>query len=293
MSLNIECDRSHSHEPWGFSRDAEGKQVWATSLESKYPRKMCVALVNLVLDFLATNGLTLRATSLDDALNPLQIHQQSQMSVGLQPKPSRIPPIVADSCSVGVFYAKTLEDIPCSLMSKLPRAIQLFTKERQPVTVPQYSRFLRFSAISAPDQGGDEGVQNLPLKRKLAVALEESEQHVPSDFGFEVAFGLPWSYKGFIEQACRVGHPALKDCGVPNELQTTVEKHMQWTDEQMAAYRISWCRKWVVRAKELEVAEQEDAATRHPEVAKLTREVRGCCSHVKSWRIFSLKMLMR
>ena len=50
LSLNIPCDRKHTQEPWGFARDADGKQVWATSLESRYPRKMCVALVTLVLE---------------------------------------------------------------------------------------------------------------------------------------------------------------------------------------------------------------------------------------------------
>ena len=118
LALNIACDRRHTHEPWGFARDADGKQIWATSLESRYPKKMCMALVTIALEFLETRGLTLKANSLEDALNPLQVHQQSQMSVGLQPRPARIPPVVADTCSVGVFFAKTLEDIPCSLLSE-------------------------------------------------------------------------------------------------------------------------------------------------------------------------------
>ena len=91
LALNIACDRRHTHEPWGFARDADGKQIWATSLESRYPKKMCMALVTIALEFLETRGLTLKANSLEDALNPLQVHQQSQMSVGLQPRPARIP----------------------------------------------------------------------------------------------------------------------------------------------------------------------------------------------------------
>jgi len=271
LALNIACDRRHTHEPWGFARDADGKQIWATSLESRYPKKMCMALVTIALEFLETRGLTLKANSLEDALNPLQVHQQSQMSVGLQPRPARIPPVVADTCSVGVFFAKTLEDIPCSLLSKLPRDVELFTKAGRPVVVPQYSRFLRFSAISASD--GGEMVQNLPMdlpcKRDVDGAKKAELQ-----FGFEVAFGLPWSYRGFIEQACRVGHPAMRDSGVPKELVTAVEKHMHWTDEQLVAYRVAWCRKWVARAKELEAAERADALTRHPEVARLTQSKR-------------------
>ena len=165
LSLNIWCDGKHPHEPWGFARDSDGKQVRATALESKYPRKMCVALVNLVLDFAAERGLRLKATSLLDDVNPLQTSKRSQMSIGDQPRPSRIPPMVSDTCFVAVHCAKNLVDIPCALMSKLPHDVLLHTKEGQPVTVPQNSRFRRFTAISAPVQGGDNVVQNLPSKR--------------------------------------------------------------------------------------------------------------------------------
>ena len=38
----------------GFAKDSDGERVWATSLESQYPKKMCVALVNVVLPVSAT-----------------------------------------------------------------------------------------------------------------------------------------------------------------------------------------------------------------------------------------------
>eukprot|EP00435_Cladocopium_sp_Y103_P032581 s1136_g8.t1 len=264
-SLNIPCNGQHSHEPWGFARDQEGKQVWATSLESKYPRKMCIAVVTLVLDFAATRGLKLKATSLLDDTNPLQAAQKSQISAGGQPKPSKVPPVVADFSSVATFLVISLDEIPCSLMSKLPHDIVLHTKTQQPVTVPKYSRFLRFSALSAPIQQGVEEGQS-GHKRKFSA----DDDLVQFSFKFEVAFGLPWSYEGFIQQACRVGHPSLRDGGVPPELMGAVAKHVEWTDQQMAAYRIAWCRRWVQRASELEEDEKLRAAKRHPEVAKLT-----------------------
>jgi len=89
-----------------------------------------------------------------------------------------------------------------------------------------------------------------------------------------VAFGIPWTYKEFMEQACRVGHPALREGGVPKELMVVMDKHAQWTD--MIAYRVAWCRNWVARAKELEGAEREDALKRRPEVARLAKG-RGFC----------------
>ena len=45
---------------------------------------------------------------------------------------------------------------------------------------------------------------------------------------------------------------------------------MQWSDQQLVSYRIAWCHRWVVRAKELECVEQEDSKRRPPEVAAPT-----------------------
>lgn len=56
-SINMRCDHSHEHQPWGFAKDAEGRRVWATSPESQYPTKMCIALVNVLLQFAAEHGL--------------------------------------------------------------------------------------------------------------------------------------------------------------------------------------------------------------------------------------------
>ena len=51
---------------------------------------------------------------------------------------------------MAVLLATELGDIPCSLQSKLPHDITLYTKEGVPVVVPKHSRFLRFSANSGP-----------------------------------------------------------------------------------------------------------------------------------------------
>lgn len=153
-SLNIRCDHSHEHQPWGFAKNAEGKRVGATSLESQYPTKMCIALVNLVLQFAAGHGLRLRALSLQEDTNPLNASRRAMVSAGQQPRPSRLPPVVSDFCSVAVFLATTLSQVPCSLMQKLDRDIQLRTKCGKLETVPKYSRFLRFSALTSPKTGG-------------------------------------------------------------------------------------------------------------------------------------------
>ena len=47
--LSIECDNKHDHAPWRFAAGPDGKRVRATSLESQYPRKLCIAVSQIVL----------------------------------------------------------------------------------------------------------------------------------------------------------------------------------------------------------------------------------------------------
>ena len=265
QSLNIRCDRSHEHEPWGFARDADNKRVWATALESQYPTKMCIAVVNVVLQFAAAQGLNLRANTLLEDNNPLNLSRHAMITAGQQPKPSRVPPIVSDFSSVALFLATTLSQVPCSLMSKLDKDVQLHTKAGILETVPKHSRFLRFNQVSSHQRGDEQG-KTPNLKRPL-----EQEQ---AETVFEVAFGLPWTHEGFMKQACKAGHPAVAEMGIPNELAASIKRNVEWTALQMSSYRLAWCRKWMKRAAELEQAERADACKRHPAVAEITADKR-------------------
>ena len=46
-------------------------------------------------------------------------------------------------------------------------------------------------------------------------------------------------------QTCRVGHPLLRDAGLPSELLSAVHRHVEWNDVQMCNYQKAWCRRWV------------------------------------------------
>ena len=86
-----------------------------------------------------------------------------------------------------------------------------------------------------------------------------------------MAFGLPWTCGTFIKQACKVGHPLLRESSLASELQEAGDKHMEWSDVQLCNYRIAWCRRWLQRARELEQLEKQDLASRHPVVAEVTK----------------------
>jgi hypothetical protein len=227
---------------------------------------MRIALVTVVLQAAKREGLRLKANALDEDVHPLHSAQNAQIHVGRQPRPSRMPPMVSDFAMVGVFVAASPHEIPCSLMSKLPRDITLHTKEGVEQIVPKHSRFLCFAALAPESEGGESQEQS--AKRQKRDKTVETVEMV------EVAFGLPWTCETFMQQACRVGHPLLRDAGLPPELLSAVHRHVEWNDVQMCNYRIAWCRRWVACARELESAERQDAAERHPNIAEGTKNKR-------------------
>ena len=117
--------------------------------------------------------------------------------------------------------------------------------------------------MSGDSNGGEVDLPNLPKVKRC-------KTQVPEGFQFEAAFGLPWSWGGFVQKACATGRPVAKTAGVPVELQGVIEKHMEWSVEKLVYHRMHWCRKWLKRARELEKQEAADRSERHPFVAEVT-----------------------
>ena len=54
--INARCDNLHQHDPWRFAKADDGSHVWATSLESKYPKQLRIAIVQCILQALHRQG---------------------------------------------------------------------------------------------------------------------------------------------------------------------------------------------------------------------------------------------
>ena len=261
--MNVACDKSHTHAPWGFAIDESGRHVWATSLESQYPKKMCVILTSIVLQIAERRGLRLKALDLASQLeNPLATATSAQTGSKLQPRPSKIPPVVPDFSSVAVFYTSDVATLPCNVMSKLTSPIQMYTDTGVLQDVPANSRLLRYSATpelektgESEAQAGEDGVKKRKVLKELPI---------------QVAFGLPWTWSSFVKRAVSSQHPFVRGAGVPQELKEATDKHCNWSNAQLCKFRLDWCKKWLVRSKELEQREKQEKASRAPHVAAVT-----------------------
>ena len=273
-TMNVRCNRQHTHAAWGFAFNDEGQQVWATSLESRYPRKMCVVLTQLVLQIAEKQELQLPATDLTIVdSNPLKTALHSQ--VGAQRQPKRLPPLVPDFSSVATFLCEDVSTLPCTLQSKLPAELVLHTRMGLQETVPKSSRLLRISAFQPDHDNGVGAVGQAGKRAKKSENLDAPSTVARSELGlekfpYEVAFGLPWKWEDFVCRACASQHPFLQDVGVPDELSEAIDFHMDFNDEQICKYRLDWCKKWLKRSKELESQERANRMKRPAHVAEMT-----------------------
>ena len=165
-------------------------------------------------------------------------------------------------------FAKEASDISCALLGKLNAPLTLRTETQEPVEVPKYARVLRGAIDPDIDKGASE--QSEPKKRRKL----EGHDSLDEVWKYKAVFGLPWTCEQFIKRACEAWHPAKANHAVPKDLKVALDKHMEWSEQTLVAYRTDWCRRWLKRAVELELDEKADLAKRLPHVRAATKNKR-------------------
>lgn len=243
-SLSLSCDGRHTHAKWGKTFDPEtGKEVFATSLEAQYPRKLCIALVHVVLQQLHSQGLMLDPESLQALTSsPHHRSQISSLALAKQPRGNKIPPVVPEYSHVATIPLEHKQVPPVEVLQKLPAPWKV-----DHIDVPKGARLLR---CTHREGGTVEGVQTDPTR--------------------ELAFGIPWTPEGHISAAVNAGHPLDLRNSLPDALRVAVTKHLELGATAMAEYRIDWCRRWMKRALQLKHDERLDRESRPKHVAHIT-----------------------
>ena len=165
--------------------------------------------------------------------------------------------MVPEFDAVATALVASASDVPFSVLSKIDRPLSLTSPSLLPLEIPSKARLLRFfNSSESRSRGGSQDSE----------VLEVREAHFP----FTAVFGLPWTPENFLKKACKLGHPALIDMGIPEDLDIALERHTVWTDQQLVKYRMDWCKQWLKRASELEAQEMLDRAQRPDHVQKNT-----------------------
>ena len=214
--------------------------------EARYPQKLCVAVVHVVLQVLHSQGLQLLPDSISAiADSPLHRSQLASVALNKQPISGKIPPLIPEFSKAQVISLSTDEAVPVSVLSKLQKA----WNPDPAISLPVGSRLLR---CTRKIKGVEDGV------------------HEPECNVQELAFGIPWTIEDHIAAAVQAKHPMDILEFSPKSLSAAVDKHFEWGASTMSAFRIAWCRKWFARSQELDVQEREQANSRAQHVYRTT-----------------------
>ena len=251
-------DQQHPHLPWGKIFDDFGNAIFVTSAEWEYPGKLYVALVQCILRQLQRQNVTLLPESLSETQGIRYFEMQSaRIAAFRQSRKTKVPPMLPESASVGVFYVFHASHVSAPLLSELKSSCAVYNCEGQQLQVPVNSHFLRQSACATPPSF-------------MGVACSGVQC-------FEVAFGLPWNLESFISKAALLGHPSNFCKMIPADIERAVSLHVSSSAEEISEMRLAWSKRCLKRAAELDRDEKAQALSRPSATARkrvlLTNEI--------------------
>ena len=251
QAIRAKCpgqNSKHKHAAWGVNSTTK---KFATSEETAYPMGLAKMIANCFVVALQSRGVVMPEQSMlevDDL--SLSYLQKLRATAGVQPRASRIPPLVPT-------FKRKLQ-LP---VDERTSSFKLFQKVPKTISdeLPKGSKLLAIAPLQSTAIGGDDG----------AVEMDDAGQKDQQDL--VQTWGIPWSPQEFLEQATRVKHPMQLEQLLPKRLRDLLVVYKQLSVQERIIKRTSKLGFWVNRAKELSVKETEFHASLHPHVASVLK----------------------
>ena len=219
--LNHTCpgeDHKHKHKPWGMTSNAS----FSTAEETAYPMQLAFAIAFFLVKQLVLKGWKppSEILSLPDDIS----YQYLRSVTGVQPKSSKIPPLVSEFSAI--IDIDVAHDTPLPIVpgDKLPKPWQ---------NVPAGACLLKKQIVRS---NGGMGKIQPGMKR--------------------VSFGVFRSSQEFVKTAVLAGHPISRETKLPAALDAAVDFLSNNPMHVVARHRLSELERWLDRAKAL--IEDED-----------------------------------
>ena len=189
-AINAKCagqNSKHKHAAWGVNSKTK---KFATSEETAYPMGLAKMIANCFVVALQSRGVTMPEQSMlevDDL--SLRYLQKLRATAGVQPRASRIPPLVP------TFKRKFKMKIDSTTSS-----FRLFQKVSKTISedLPKGSKLLAISPLHSTAIGGDDKAV------ETECAGQDNEEIVQT-------WGIPWTPQEFMKQAASAKHPMQLD----------------------------------------------------------------------------------
>ena len=258
--LNLQCpgeSKVHSHSKWGIQN---GK--FATAEETAYPFPLAKCIAQAFVAALLDIGLIAPPETIHDVQsNSHQILQAIRAQSNLQPKASKLPPLVSEFKQI-LTIRGSATSLPSPDTGRLEKDLPLPSSIASPLKVlPKQSKLIHsVSTVADSMKGG--------------VVVDESSSKLSSDKPaagtvLEQKWGVPWSPEEFVSQAILAGHPCGLKSFVPDVLQQAAQSYRSVSADARNRMRISKIKYWVDMLKQLKQEESEYKKNLAPHIRKV------------------------
>ena len=229
-SLQMFCDRKHSHEPWK-PYVSKGQMHFPTSEEAAYPTLLCERIIACVKSFVLKRGATMNQT-LEQEIGQQPTVARKRIAIGALPRGLKVKPLVHEFSSYKKIYVDPqVPQQADAQLSKLPKGARI--THRQLVTGDVF-------------RGSDDAMD---LDKSVLNNLDKCDV-------IEICtVGIPGEPLQFLDKAVKAGHPRGLDVHVTGDIDEVTRDNFHRPAYLLAKKRISFFQKWNARAKELAVEE--------------------------------------
>lgn len=234
--------KTHHHKPWGVVPDPNNSFAFSTAEETAYPLPLAYAIAFSIALEVIRRGWEPPA---QEFIRPDDVsYHYLRAIVGVQPKASKIPPILSEYSHVESVPVPS-EGLPIAFGQHLKAAFQ---------SVPAGSKLLKQPPLRLNGGLNNPGVNKFGDSPgdKLTMDVDE-EKLKPSDLAH---FGVYRTGEQFVKAAVKAGHPIGKDTKLPAPLQEAVNFVASHSSYEVAKSRHSTLVYWLDRAKSLQDEEK-------------------------------------
>ena len=266
LTISAKCpgqNSKHKHARWGFNRQSK---TFATADETAYPMGLAKLIAVVFTRVCLRVGIQIPPETLDD-LQPwsLDALQKIKAQTGLQPKSSRLPPLVR-TYKTKLKLRGHVSSLP--QFSVLQRTKTMVRVCENPVQIlPKGSRLLAIDP--GPKECPSGEMQNQGSEEPICDvgALEGEHVHVQ-------LWGTPWSPDEFVFQAVKAGHPSKFKSFLPSQLAQCVERYFTMNVAQRTKLRVEMLKYWMKRLLQLRDDEKRFHETLHCDVESVLKTKR-------------------
>ena len=251
-AINAKCpgqNSKHRHAAWGVNSKTK---KFATSEETAYPMGLAKMIANCFVVALQSLGVQMPGQTMLE-VNELSLSylQKLRATAGVQPRASRIPPLVPT-------FKRKLQTKPDATTS----SFRLFQKAPKQLSdnLPKGSKLLAISPLFPTEMGGDSRTVEMKVR---------NHDHCKDEM--VQTWGIPWTPQEFVKQAAMAKHPMQLNQLLPKRLRDVIAVYKNLSVQQRIIRRTSKLGFWVNRAKELSNDEAEFHASLHPDVSAVLK----------------------